>query len=167
MGIMDEMMEKQAKENLEEVRQAITAAVSPLQEEIKQLRQEVSDLRKNSSKGNTAQIQYDLDDKTTKKLHGLVAEAGLAIDSYRLPLYGLMTAVVILGLSLGWMQYKINNVTEDLNYKYDVVTGVLSSDYHYWWDGENFNASRDKPEAKRLEEAVKNWQKVNESMRKK
>ena len=152
----------QAKEQAELIRAAVAVAVSPLQRELTSLRGEVREIKKATEKPNTAVM----DEGTRKEIRGMMANAAAGIDSYRFSIYALFGIVVILAGAILWNSYKLNETAENMDWKYDVVTGILSSDRHYWWDGENYQASRKAPEAKRLQDALDHYQKISEQMKK-
>lgn len=170
MGFMDEKFDKEKetaqKEQAEAIRAAVTnavaAAVAPLQREITSLRGEVKELKKVAEKPNTAVM----DEGTRKEIRGMMANAAAGIDSYRFSIYALFGIAIILGGAILWNSYKLKDTAENMDWKYDVVTGILSGDRHYWWDGENYQASRKAPEAKRLQDALDHYQKISEQMKK-
>lgn len=96
----------------------------------------------------------------------MMANAAAGIDSYRFSIYALFGIAIILGGAILWNSYKLKDTAENMDWKYDVVTGILSGDRHYWWDGENYQASRKAPEAKRLQDALDHYQKISEQMKK-
>lgn len=170
MGYLDEQEEKNKKEILEvekkeqakaisaAVNVAVAAAISPLQKEIVDLKGELRELKKTAEKPNMAV----LDDATRKDLRSIMINAAKGIDSYKVPVYALFGFVFLLAGTILWNSYRLNELSEDTNSKYDVVTGILSGDRSYWWDGENFIASRKAPEAKRLQEAVEHYNKIEQ-----
>lgn len=152
----------QAKEQAELIRAAVAAAVSPLQRELTSLRGEVREIKKAAEKPNTAVM----DEGTRKEIRAMMASAAGGIDSYKYSIYALLGMVVILAGAILWNTHKMNDISESMDWKYDVVTGILSGDRHYWWDGENYQASRKAPEAKRLQDALDHYQKISEQMKK-
>ena len=166
MGFMDEKFDKEKetaqKEQAAAIRAAVTdavaAAVVPLQREITSLKGEVKELKKVAEKPNTAVM----DEGTRKEIRGMMANVAAGIDSYRSSIYALFGIAIILGGAILWNSYKLKDTAENMDWKYDVVTGILSGDRHYWWNGENYEASRDKPEAKRLQEAINTYQKITD-----
>jgi hypothetical protein len=169
MGFMDEEekakkeeFEANKKEQAEVIRAAVAAAIVPLQREIISLKGEVKELKKVTEKQHTAVI----DDSTRREIRGMMASAAEGINSYRLPVYALFGITIIFAGSILWNSHRLNDFAENMDWKYDVVTGVLSGDRHYWWNGENYEASRKAPEAKRLQEALDHYQKINEQLKK-
>ena len=170
MGFMDEKFDKEKetaqKEQTAAIRAAVTdavaAAVAPLQREITSLKGEVKELKKVAEKPNTAVM----DEGTRKEIRGMMANAAAGIDSYRFSIYALFGIAIILSGAILWNTYKLKDTAESMDWKYDVVTGILSGDRHYWWDGENYQASRKAPEAKRLQDALDHYQKISEQMKK-
>lgn len=176
MGFMNEKFDKEKesaqkaietekREQTEAIRAAVTAAIEPLQREITSLKKEVRELV--TEKPNVAtEIQYNLDDRTKKEISELTASVAAGLESYKMPIHSLFCIVVLLAGSLFWMSHKLNETAESMDWKYDVVTGILSGDREYWWNGENYEASRKAPEAKRLQEALDNYKKISEQMKK-
>ena len=162
MGFMDENKEKEQAAICAAVTEAVTAAVVPLQKEIANLKGELGELKKNAEKPSKAII----DDETKNEIRGMVKLAAEGVDSYKYPVYALFGFVALLMAAVTWNTYQLRTTTENMDWKYDVVTGVLSGDRHYWWDGQNYEASRKAPEAKRLQTAVEQYQKITEQMKK-
>lgn len=144
------------------IHEAVTAAVKPLQREITSLREEVKGLKKTSEKPNMAVM----DEETRKEIKGMMVSATSGIDSYRFSIYGLFGISVILACTIIFNSYRLSETEKNMDWKYDVVTGILSGDQHYWWNGENYEASRKAPEAKRLQESLEKYQKINEQLKK-
>ena len=169
MGFLDdeekaknEAMEAERKAQAEIIQAAFVAAIAPLQREIASLKGEVKELKKNAEKPSKAII----DNETKSEIKGMVKLAAAGVDSYKYPVYVLFGVSILLMLAVSWNSYKLNATAENMDWKYDVVTGILSGDRAYWWDGENYQASRKAPEAKRLQEALDQYQKVTEQMKK-
>lgn len=152
----------QAKKQAEAIRAAVAAAVSPLQRELNHLRVEVRELKIAAEKPN----RTILDDATRKEMRGIMENAVIGIDFVKFSVYALFGIAIILGGAILWNSHKLNETAENMDWKYDVVTGILSGDRHYWWDGENYQASRKAPEAKRLQDALDHYQKISEQMKK-
>lgn len=169
MGFIDEDSKfKEEKEEVTKIEQetairlVVTAAIAPLQREISSLKAEIQDLKGVAEKPSTAVM----DEGTRKEIQGMMASAAAGIESYRFSIYALCGIAVILAGAILWNSHRLNEFAENMDWKYDVVTGILSGDRHYWWDGENYEASRKAPEAKRLQEAIDRFQKITEQMRK-
>ena len=158
---MDEKFNKEKEATQKEERDIMRAVIEPLQREINSLRGEVRELKKVAESQKTAII----DDGTRREIRGMMESAAVGIDSYKPVIYVLFAIVIILAGSILWNTHKISEITENMDWKYDVVTGVLSSDRAYWWDGENYIASRKAPEAKRLQEAIEKYNKINTQMK--
>ena len=99
-------------------------------------------------------------------MRGIMENAVIGIDFVKFSVYALFGIAIILGGAILWNSHKLNETAENMDWKYDVVTGILSGDRHYWWDGENYQASRKAPEAKRLQDALDHYQKISEQMKK-
>lgn len=153
---------EQAKEQAEVIRAAVAAAVLPLQREVTSLRGEVREFKKAAEKPNMAVM----DEGTRTEIRGIMATAADGINSNKFSIYILFGITAILAAAIIWNSYKLNKTIENMDWKYDVVTGILSGDRHYWWDGENFEASRKAPEAKRLQDALDHYRKINEQIKK-
>lgn len=101
-----------------------------------------------------------IDEGTRNEIRNMMTNAAEGIESYKYAIYALFGMVVILALAILCNLYKLNETAENMAWKYDVVTGILSDDRHYWWDGENYEASRKAPETKRLKDALDQYQKI-------
>ena len=158
--------EKAKQEQTEAIRAAITeaviAATGPLQKEIASLKGELREIKQSAEGQRTAVI----DDDTKGEIREMVRQTAEGVNSYKYPVYALFGVSMLLMLAVSWNSYKLNATAENMDWKYDVVTGVLSGDRYYWWDGQNYEASRKAPEAKRLQAAVEQYQKVTEQMKK-
>jgi len=173
MGFMDEKFdpkkENAQKEQIAAINTAVTTAVAkaivkanePLHREINNLKDEIKDLKKISVRPTKTVI----DDDTRTEIKGIITSAAAGIDSYRYPIYMLFGGLVILTIFTAWTSHKIDETTYRTEWRYDIITGILSGDRNYWWDGENYQASQKAPEAKRLKEAVERYQKISEQMK--
>ena len=164
MGFMTEKIEKEQvqQEQAEASKTAVTAAIGPLQREITSLKGELRELKKAAERSKTAVI----DDNTRREIRGILSGVDQGFKSYNIMLYLLIGTMVFFGVFSIWTNYNIRETNKELNWKYDVVTSILSGDRHYWWDGENYEASRVAPEAKRLQGALDHYQKISEQMKK-
>lgn len=133
MGFMDEKFERERADataaQTDAIRAAVAAAVEPLQRDIIGLKREISELKKI----NAVDIQYELDDKTRIELQRFTAAATQGVNSYRIPVYTLFVIVIVLAFTVVWNSYQMNAVARNMDWRYDVVTSVLSGDRHYWW----------------------------------
>lgn len=154
--------EKEAvqQEQSEAIGAAVTAAVEPLQREISSLKVEVRKLKEVTEKPSTAIATAVIDDKTRDEIRGMMASAAAGIDSYKIPVCSLFAIMIVFAGLMLWFSHRLNNVSNDTNWRIDVITGILSGDRHYWWDGENYEASRKAPETKRLENALEYYKKI-------
>lgn len=158
--------EKAKQEQTEAIRAAVAeamiAATGPLQKEIASLKGELREIKQSAEGQRTAVI----DDDTKGEIREMVRQTAEGVNSYKYPVYALFGVSMLLMLAVSWNSYKLNVTAENMDWKYDVVTGVLSGDRYYWWDGQNYEASRKAPEAKRLQAAVEQYQKITEQMKK-
>lgn len=173
MGFMDEKFDQKKenaqKEQIAAINTAVTIAVAtaiakanePLQGEINSLKDEIKDLKKIVVRPTKTVI----DDDTITEIKGIITSAAAGIDSYRYPIYILFGGLVLLTIFTAWTSHKIDETTYRTEWRYDIITGILSGDRNYWWDGENYQASQKAPEAKRLKEAVERYQKISEQMK--
>jgi len=177
MGFMDEKFEKEKegsqKEQAPEIKVAVTtavvAAIAPLQNEIITLKKELINLKKETidlKKAVESPSRMVVDDETREEMKYMIESAAAGIDSYKYPVYVLFGMTILLAVSVSFNLYKLNETAEYMDWKYDAVTGILSGDRHYWWNGENYEASRLAPEAKRLQEALDSYKKINAQMKK-
>ncbi|MBP9483435.1 MAG: hypothetical protein KBF19_01485 [Negativicutes bacterium] len=172
MGFMTEKYEEKESNKTEQtelIQAAVSAAISPLFTEITFLKKEIKNLKEEtfSLKGVVDSPNYmKIDDETKTEIKKNLADAASGVDSYKIPIYALFVMVIILGVSIVWNSHRLNEIAENMDWKYDSVTSILSGDRHYWWDGENYQTSRNAPETKRLKEALDRYQKINEQMKK-
>ncbi len=154
-------------DHAELIRAAIAAAIAPLQKEIANLRGEVKELKQVADKPKAAAaVTAVIDEATKNEIKNMMENAAKGIDSYKYPVYALFIIAAILAVAILWNNYKLKDTAENMDWRYDAVTGILSGDRHYWWDGENFQNSRTAPEAKRLQEALDHYQKKAEQIKK-
>ena len=136
------------------------------QEMINQLRNELRDL-----KNEIITIKHEvnkptvIDEETKRELKDIMLLGAKGINSYKPAIYGLYAIVIILAVAILLNAYKLNEVAENMDWKYDVVTSILSNDRHYWFDGENYQVSRNAPETKRLEEAQKRYNEISNEIK--
>ena len=177
MGFMDEKFEQEKegaqKEQAAEIKVAVTtavvAAIAPLQSEIITLKKELINLKKETidlKKTVESSSRIVVADETKREMRDLIECAAAGIDSYKYPVYLLFGMTILLAVSVSFNLYKLNETAEYMDWKYDAVTGILSGDRHYWWNGENYEASRLAPEAKRLQEVLDSYKKINAQMKK-
>jgi hypothetical protein len=172
LGLLDDDEEIKQKKQAAAIRAAVTtavtAAVVPLQRELAKVSQTVTELKTElkiaSEKPNTATAV--MDEETKKEMRSIATSAAAGIDSYKHAIYTLFGIAAILTVAILLNTYKLNNFIENIDWKYDAVTGILSGDRAYWWNGENYEASRKAPEAKQLQDAVDNYKKISEQMKK-
>ena len=107
-----------------------------------------------------------IDDSTKSEIRGMMAGVDKGFKSYNFVIYLLIGTMVFFCLFSIWNMYSVKKMNEELEWKYDVITGILSGERQYWWNGENYEASRKAPEAKRLQEAVEIYHKASEQMKK-
>lgn len=153
--------EKGNEEQLAAIGVAVTAAIKPLQREIASLQREFRELKK----AETPTVAV-IDDNTRNEILDMMTSAAAGINSYKLPVNALFFIAILLVVSVFWNSHRLNVTAENMDWKYDVVTGILSGDRRYWWDGDNYEASRNAPESKRLQEALDHYQKITEQMKK-
>ena len=177
MGFMDEKFEKekegaqkeQATEIKNAVNAAVVAAIAPLQNEIITLKKELINLKKETidlKKAIESPSRMVVDDETKKEIKDMIESGAAGIDSYKYPVYVLFGMAILLAVSVILNFHKLKETAEYMDWKYDAVTGILSGDHHYWWNGENYEASWLAPEAKRLQEALDSYKKINAQMKK-
>jgi len=177
MGFMDEKFEKEKegaqKEQAAEIKVAVTtavvAAIAPLQNEIITLKKEIRNLKEetiNLKKVVESPSRMVVDDESKEEMKYMIESAAAGIDSYKYPVYALFGMAILLAVSVIFNLHKLNETVEYMDWKYDAVTGILSGDRHYWWNGENYEASRLAPETKRLQEVLDSYKKINAQMKK-
>ena len=168
---MNEKFEKE-KENVQKgqaveisaaVTTAVVAAIAPIQQEITTLKKDIRQLKDVVERQNTATAT--IDEGTRNEIRNMMTSAAEGIESYKYAIYALFAMVVMLAVAILCNSYKLNETAVDMAWKYDVVTGILSDDRHYWWDGENYEASRNAPEAKRLKNALDKYQKITKQQK--
>ena len=166
MNLITEKLEKEKeqaqKKQLEAISTAVAVAIGPLQREITSLKGEVTQLKKIAETSK----QVVIDDSTKSEIRGMMAGVDKGFKSYNFVIYLLIGTMVFFCLFSIWNMYSVKKMNEELEWKYDVITGILSGERQYWWNGENYEASRKAPEAKRLQEAVEIYHKASEQMKK-
>ena len=171
MGFMNEKFEEE-KENVKKgqaieisaaVTTALVAAIAPLKQEITTLKRDIRQLKEVVERTNTTTAT--IDEGTRNEIRNMMRSAAEGIESYKYAIYALFGMVLILAAAILCNSYKLNETAANMAWKYDVVTGILSDDRHYWWDGENYEASRKAPETKRLKDALDKYQKITKQQK--
>ena len=161
-NLITEKLEKEKEQALEAISTVVAAAIGPLQREITSLKGEVTQLKKIAETSK----QVVIDDSTKNEIRGMMAGVDKGFKSYNFVIYLLIGTMVFFCLFSVWNMYSVKKMNEELEWKYDVITGILSGERQYWWNDENYEASRVAPEAKRLQGALDHYQKISEQMKK-
>lgn len=145
--------------NVAEVNKEKTKEYEKLTKQVADLSNEVKRLNGVMEKIANPSFKQTIENNDRNLLEKVCQSLNETAGSLKMLLIIVAVAFVLdVGMNM-YSSYNHNKAIDQVSTDYDYMTSILSGDRHYWFDGENYQLSRQAPETKRLEEAARNYAK--------